>query len=59
MKFLFFISLKFIENFLKLKKELENETLEQRKFREAKLVQDADFQNTLDLFGGKYTFLYN
>jgi len=35
----------------KEREELENETLEQRKFREAKLVQDADFQNTLDLFG--------
>jgi len=35
----------------KEREELENETLEQRKFREAKLVQDSDFQNTLDLFG--------
>jgi len=35
----------------KEREELENESIEQRKFREAKLVQDADFQNTLDLFG--------
>jgi len=33
------------------REELENETIDQRKLREAKLVQDADFQNTLDLFG--------
>jgi translation initiation factor 3 subunit J len=35
----------------KLREEFENETLEQRKLREARIVQEADFQNTLDLFG--------